>query len=531
MNESSSRLARTAWILGGFALLLIFAFDLGPALAFNDDWGMAWQARHFDLLHLRFYPSESALALVQVAFAKMISLGHNDQRLFRLSEIAFIVLTMYSMHGIARRLGADPVWSAVAAVTPLAFPVFTADATTFMTDVPYVGLLSAAALGAVRWRDGGRWAAVCVVFAALATLQRQVGIAIPPAVTLALLLLSRRSLTRRDWTWLALLLLACLLAFALPIATGITPPTQGNRLAAAAAPVPVIAVTALMFLPGLVGLGLLAFLPGLALSGQLLAGRDRTRQIVFAIVIFEVLVLVINGSDIFPGNVFQPGGFNITTLNPSRKPQLFPTPVFLVMEAASVVTAAYLVRRWKLLATTDVRESAVLLVLIAAFQFLPLTLLHYIPYDRYYLPVVAMLTPLAARAASHTRMELAAGRFSLGLIAAMIVVYVVGEQDFLAWQYARDEAARVAYSQFSPYEVNAGYEANAVYGEVPWYDQTGQVLGNLGVPGAYDFSLDGPRDPRAVLEYANPDDQSPGFSWTSLAPGRIVIVTIVAPAR
>ncbi|TMF79296.1 MAG: hypothetical protein E6I15_02135, partial [Chloroflexi bacterium] len=163
----TGRLTRTAWILGSIALLLVVAFDLGPPLAFNDDWGMAWDVRHFNPLHISMYPSDSALALVQVVFAWLVTLGHGDQRLLRLSEVAFILLAMYSGHRLARHLGADPTWSAIAAIAPLAFPVFTADATTFMTDVPYVGLLSAAVLGGVRWREGRRWIALCVGFATL----------------------------------------------------------------------------------------------------------------------------------------------------------------------------------------------------------------------------------------------------------------------------------------------------------------------------------------------------------------------------
>ena len=60
----TGRLTRTAWILGSIALLLVVAFDLGPPLAFNDDWGMAWDVRHFNPLHISMYPSDSALALV-----------------------------------------------------------------------------------------------------------------------------------------------------------------------------------------------------------------------------------------------------------------------------------------------------------------------------------------------------------------------------------------------------------------------------------------------------------------------------------
>ena len=520
----TGRLTRTAWILGSIALLLVVAFDLGPPLAFNDDWGMAWDVRHFNPLHISMYPSDSALALVQVVFAWLVTLGHGDQRLLRLSEVAFILLAMYSGHRLARHLGADATWSAIAAIAPLAFPVFTADATTFMTDVPYVGLLSAAALGGVRWHEGRRWIALCVGFATLATLQRQVGVSLPLAVTASLLLFRRESLARRDWIGLGLLWASCLSAILVPALAGFTPPTQGNRLQAAVAPVPIFALAAFMFLPGMVGLGLLPFLPGLAFTGRKRPARDRSRLFAFALILVALAVFLANG-DIFYGNVFQPQGFSLSVLFPYLKPQLFPIPMFVALEIAAVATVAFMIRRWRWLTPAKVGQPAALLLLAAGLQFLPLTLLHYVPVDRYYLPVVALLAPLAARAASRTSRPLLAGRLSLAIVAAMVVVYCVGEQDYQAWQVARDQAAKLAYQQASPYEVNAGYEANAVYGEVAWYDRTGQVLGGLAVPGARDFSGEGPEHPKLVLEFAGPEDRRAGYAWSSLAPGKIIVQT------
>lgn len=517
------RIARSAWIIGGIGLLCIVAFDLGPPLAFNDDWVMAWGVRHFDPSHLQLYPASSAIALVQTVFAWVVTLGHADQRLLRLTEVAFIGLTMVSTHRLARRLGANAAWSSMAAVSPLAFPVFTADATTFMTDVPYVGLLMVAALGAFRWHEGRRWIALCVAFSVLATLQRQTGIMVAPAVTLVLLLFRKEGIARRDWIGLAALWIGCFAAIVLPAVTGITPPTQANRLHAAAAPDPIYVLTSFMFLPGLIGLGLLPFLPGLALSGEPRQAVDRGRLVVFAVLVVELLIFAVNSFDVFPGNVFQPRGFNLTGLMPYLKPQVFPAPVFLLIEIGSVATIAFMILRWHSFTLQQVGPGGACLLLISGFQFLPLTLVHYVAYDRYYLPVVAMLVPFAARAASRTSNLLLSGRISLALIAAMVVVYVAGEQDFQAWEVARDETARLAYQQASPYQVNAGYEANAVYGELPWYERTGALIGGTGVPGAYDFSADGPRDPKLVLQFAPADDPAEGYTWSSLAPGKVVI--------
>ena len=38
------------------------------------------------------------------------------------------------------------------------------------------------------------------------------------------------------------------------------------------------------------------------------------------------------------------------------------------------------------------------------------------------------------------------------------------------------------------------------------------------------FSVDGPKAPTRVLQYANADDPRPGYEWSSLAPGKIILL-------
>jgi hypothetical protein len=91
---------------------------------------------------------------------------------------------------------------------------------------------------------------------------------------------------------------------------------------------------------------------------------------------------------------------------------------------------------------------------------------------------------------------------------------VVGEQDYLAWQAARDRAALLAYQTAPPDQVQAGFEANAVYVELPRYERTGQA--DL-------FAILGPARPQVTLLFASAADPRPGVSYWSLAPGRIVL--------
>src|SRR5260370_22063344 len=181
----------------GLAALVIF--DLSPPLAFNDDWMYAWSVRQLVAGHgLHAFPESTALALVQVFWGAVFSLGHAGPRLLGLSVVPLVLLTGWCSYWLARRLGADRFWSLVAGAALLASPLFMANAATFMTDNFYVGLVMAIALTSVCWISSGRWRWLCVILLVLAPLERQVGIALVPAVTLGLLLWKRPTWTPSD---------------------------------------------------------------------------------------------------------------------------------------------------------------------------------------------------------------------------------------------------------------------------------------------------------------------------------------------
>ena len=135
-------------------------------------------------------------------------------------------------------------------------------------------------------------------------------------------------------------------------------------------------------------------------------------------------------------------------------------------------------------------------------------------YDRYFFAVAGPLIPVVAALAARANYQRAARTWAAAAIAAGLLLYVVGEQDYLAWQAARDRAARLAYQTTPPNQVQAGFEANAVYVELPAYERTGHA--DL-------FAILGPVRPRITLLFAPPNDPRPGVSYWSLAPGRIVL--------
>ena len=117
-------------------------------------------------------------------------------------------------------------------------------------------------------------------------------------------------------------------------------------------------------------------------------------------------------------------------------------------------------------------------------------------------------------AAARANYQGAARAWATAAIAGGLLLYVVGEQDYLAWQAARDRAALLAYQTTPPDQVQAGFEANAVYVELPRYERTGHA--DL-------FAILGPTNPKITLLFASASDPRPGVSYWSLAPGRIVL--------
>jgi hypothetical protein len=268
-------------------------------------------------------------------------------------------------------------------------------------------------------------------------------------------------------------------------------------------------------LPAMLGLGLIPYLAALALrpapprgeSGWSLAWAG------FGVIgALGCLVDLARFGMIFPGNVFSTLGF--TAILPGAKPPIFPGLVFQIVEIAAIVTFVGLLifrRRWW---TVRMRPHAIVLALISAAQFAPLLAVNWFIYDRYFLPVIAPLVPLVAALATSALRQRLARSWAAAALAAGLVMYVVGEQDYLAWQAARDQAARLAYQSVARDQVQAGFEPNGVYVELPRYERSGRA--DL-------FAILGPLQPAITLRFAPAADPRPGVPYGSLASGKIVL--------
>lgn len=519
-------------VLAVLALLALIFFDTGPPLAFNDDWVYAWGARHFSWSRIRIYPAASALALPQITVVG--SLGFHDQRLLRLSLVIFVALAGLAAYRISRTLGADRFWSGLAPVAPVAYPVFMSNATSFMSDIPAASLLLLFTWATLVWsRQQTRSAAIgMILFAFLLPLQRQ-SLAAAPLAAASLMALSRGHevgghLAKR--LPLMALLLVTVASLTLPITLHLSPPTVASRvnyIHHGWRLIPFVFGGLILFAPSTCGFVLAPFIAGELTATQNLHLLSHHRvNSVLAVGAICAFAWAFNGGTLLEGNQVTNVAFGVTIL-PGLKPSIFPDWATAAMGLIAALSACSFA--WSLGTIKQHVPGAGLLVVLSLAAIVPYGFAAYLPLDRYYVPSALLLVPIAATVATRSPRANLSRYVALGTLALGICVYVIGEQDYQAWSAARDDAARLAYKTYSPYQVNAGYEANAVYGELPYYDRTGVALSDLANPNAYDFSKLGPRHPAVELASAGAGVAGEGISYRSLAPGRIVLRSMNEP--
>jgi len=497
---------------------MVAFFDTAANVPFNDEFVYTWAAGRLAGIHrLQLHPEAAAVAIVQVVWGPLVTLGHTDLRLLRLSAIPFMLLAAFAVYRLSRDLGGSPFWAAVAGISLLASPLFDSVSSAFMTEPFYIGLLTATALAATVWLRTERRLWLLLVLAALAVLERQHAVGVPLALTAAALIPWRGGGEPRKLalgvsaTWIVVVA-----GLAAPGVLGIATPEMRYGAAQLRGVDPFRIITAVLYLPALVGVVLLPTLP--VLLGRGSAGRRWPPHPVTLSVAAVWVALTLFATQVFPGNYLSALGLGPATI-PGTKPVLFGV-LLPVLKALGLAVFVALVLRapadW--LGAFKRTEVAFLLVL-AATQLLPQV--QFITLDRYYLPVAALVLPVATSFAGAASWARPAAAWAVGVLAAGLVVYAVGEQDYQAWQLARSRAAAEAYTLAPRDQVATGYEIFGTDVTNPLYERTGHIpIRPAG------FSFTGPEHPRYGLFFAGPNDPRPGIWYGSLAPGKVVIVEV-----
>ena len=519
-------------VLGLLAMAAVAYFDLQTNVLFNDEYGRRWTIEHLASGHgLSLWGTNTGL--VQILVALPLGWLHLEPRFFRLTGLPFLVLCFYFSARLANRLGADGFWSAVGGFVVAAAPLTLSVATGLMNETVFLGLLMGACWFGVSWVEEGRGRLWAIGYVLLATLQRQQGAALVPFIAIALLVTRPRASRKRDMVALAGLSAGALLAVKLPsgfhTVTGIGHTVAdvpagalpgGGALLGRALVHLAYPVFDLVTLPAILGLVAMPFL--VALWPRFESERRRTGRLdllPFALGVFGVLgslkLIISFGASIFPGNVFGIWGLGPTTL-PNDKPNLFPVALWVALEALTTATyVVLLLRRRRAWHPQHLGGTGVLLLGLAVSQLLPV-LVYQGAFDRYFLAVLAPLAPVLAVLASRGAGRAGLARpWAVGAMAAGLLIYVAGQQDYQAWVVARDTAARGLYAQYPADQVYSGVEP---------------IEEHVWLPAADDQTGTKPKDvrsqPAVALEFAPLGDSRPGVSYWSLAPGRIVIVML-----
>jgi hypothetical protein len=490
-------------------------FDLQTNFPFLDEYARRWTIdRLANGRGLVFWGSSPNL--VGVAAAMPLALLHTEPRVWRLAGLLFLALAATFAGLIARRLGADSFWAAVAGAALVLNPVSLGLATGMMTETAFVAMLLGALWSSLRWIGEGRMVTWAVVFVVLATLQREQGIGVAVAISAGLLMLrGDRPLSRRDIAALVMLWALSLTALvSVQVYRHLGPSTVGQDAPTVS---PVVLVTvAIEALVILMGFFMLPFAVALARRGAAeLKATGRLEMLPVALAVFGLafagIAAWLFGVPLFIGYIW--GAKGIAIAREPGKPDLLPALLLALVEfltIASVLMALGWRRRaWS---PSQAGRQGAFLVLSAAIQFSAIIVTGQV-FDRYYLMVLAPLVPLVAAVASRTSPKTAGPAWAVAALAGCLALYVVGEQDFQAWIEARDRAAQAAYAQAPPAEVSAGFEEEALHVWIPAVDNPG-----AGLPQHVSAR------PRLVLVSTGPDDPRPGFSYSSISPGKIVIV-------
>lgn len=491
-------------------IVLAFGWILAAALVnpvaevpLNDDWAYSHVVRTlFDEGRLVFTDWQSMPLLTQVVWGALFCLpfGFSFTAL-RVSTLVAAYLGAVALFGLLCELGATRRQAFFGAACLLCSPLYFALSFTFMTDVFFV----AACLGAVWLWVGGikrgntTWAVAAVGLSICATLNRQLGLALPLAFAAGELV--RLGVTRRVVVR-TVLPVACtaaaLLLYQRWLANGPGMPAlyhQKEDALKAAIPellalrgwrLPLERTLGDLFLLGgmLVPLLWLLPLPGLQ------KGPTR-RGVIAAAVGMALLAALLGVPESTPGDIMDGAGLGARTSLGThwQRPDWLGKAALAAASLPATLVAALVARAlfdvWLKLwpARCPVPELAhklrnglpslaiepgyaAILVALLALLHAPTSIVHAAYFDRYTVVLIpwALVLWWAASASRHGMTV--KPRAGAVLLALFLIADVAATHDYLAWQRARWSAVEyLSQRGAQPAQIRAGFEVDQ-YG--PW---------------------------------------------------------------
>lgn len=465
---------------------LVMLVDPRGDFPLNDDWSYArtveiWQQTgQFAPINWTSMPllSHAAWGLL---FAEILGPGFEP---LRLSVLVASGLGLICLILALAELSVSPGWRLFIALSVGVSPLWFALSFSFMTDVPFAALMVASALFYLRFLRSRGIAdlTLATLLAAAAVLSRQLGLALPLGVFLALAILRRRG-------WMDLVLGAASLTICVWIylgfngwleGTGRTPALYGVKTLELGRlwrePLGFARDIAATLLALLVYLGLMILPAVLALRG----GGRRVRQWALGLFLGGVAAVAILYRQALPvlGNTLEPWGFGPRVLADSflmGLPNLPDWPAWAWLAATGAGLAGMAMMGARVIAgawrRADWRSEAALALCLTVAAYLAVVAPTALVFDRY----VIALTPLAvlalvalSPATAGNPARRAAAAVALTLTAA---VSVGGVHDYLNWNRAKwraiDHAAGLGIGAD---RIDAGFSYHGMVGYVHGFE-------------------------------------------------------------
>jgi hypothetical protein len=504
-----SRVAVIPWTVVAVALALVAYFDLQTNFPLVDEVFRRWTLQRaidgYGLSLQGFSPN-----IPQMIAAAPLAALHVEPRFWRLTGLPFLLLAAVFIDKTAHRLGADRFWAGVAAATVVASPITLSLAAGIMTETVFLGLFAAACYFAVTWVADGEGRKWCLLFCFLAVLQRQQALLLLPAVAVGLLMMGgHRWRNRVD--------VGVFVGAAITIASAFAIPWYFRHYVQFAPggyeiDNPVLnGIFVVEYLPVMLGFFCLPFAVAfwrMEPGERMRAGRWQLAAVALVAIgiVLSVLRTALWNLQIFPGLVLSAFGLgSIFQHGYEFKPPLLPLPLFLALEALTLVVAWVLLGRRRALWSPRLLGAPGTLLVLAGLSQVVLMILTRQAFDRYYVMVVAPIVPvLAAVASKRLGWSQASRAWAVGLLVLGVVFFAAGEQDYIAWELAMDRVATVAYTLVPPGEVYAGHEEQGIHVDLP--NAEGRAVGALSTT------------PRASVEFV-PRSKYAFACYQSIAPG------------
>lgn len=490
------RVLRRSFVLPSFALVLVTILFVPPAGDFplNDDWVYAAPVQSIlDGYGYVAHPFRAAYGIFQTywgaAFCLMFGYSYT---VLRVSTLVLAAVTVWVTAKCAREIGASRNLALLCGAVLFANPLFMNLSYTFMTEVPYIALMTASGYFYLRALRRGQTADIFLgsTFAVLAFSNRQYGVLASVAFLLSLFIANRSALMRpgvvRTGAFIAPWF-AVALAFT---ALQASPDNPMNRIGLAGdisrARQIGLALNALYAIPLYIGLFLL---PLATLHAARMLRRPhritRSQWVRIAVCLGIYSLAMALGALPLPyllPNMFRDLYVGPLTLYDTYFANLLWAPVslgfgawyaisFLAALSAGVMFAGWRGLRGPLLRSRQPRAAYAprraqywfLYTWAALLLVSPLNPALTIYFDRYLLPAMAPLLILSAA-------ELRRPPWPVWGIADAIAILFYGfsvaaTQDYLAWNRARWEAIELLRTKYGARDeqIDGGYEFNGAY--------------------------------------------------------------------